>query len=64
MLSNSASLKLFAVILFTCIGFPAYACEICPSQAGQTLKNVDIFDGTPEEMATLVPDKGDEKTGF
>lgn len=36
---------------------PAVSAEVCPVRAGQPLRFVDVFDGKPEEMATLVPDE-------
>lgn len=59
--TNAKHAALFAVITLGLIQ-PATANEVCPAQKGQALNAVDIFDGPPEEMASLVPDAGDEKS--
>jgi len=43
---------------------PVIAAEVCPSRLGQPLRFVDVFDGTPEELATLIPDRGNERSGY
>jgi hypothetical protein len=35
----------------------------CPARAGTTLRFVDVFDGPPESLATLVPDEAGERSG-
>jgi hypothetical protein len=35
----------------------------CPAAAGTTLRLVDVFDGPPESLATLVPDEAGERSG-
>ena len=43
---------------------PALAAEACPAREGQPLRYVDVFDGSPEEMATLVPDRAAKTSGY
>jgi hypothetical protein len=43
---------------------PALSAEICPSRPDQPLRFVDIFDGAPEELATLVPDLAQPRSGY
>lgn len=61
--TNSKRLTVFTLLTLSFIQ-PVSACEVCPTQKGQALSAVDIFDGPPAELATLVPDAGDEKSGF
>lgn len=42
----------------------ASAAPVCPERPGNSLRTLTVFDGAPEEMASLVPDKGGEKTGY
>ncbi|WP_442867324.1 STY0301 family protein [Acidovorax sp. GBBC 1281] len=45
-------------------GMPtAQAAEVCPAQPGQPLRQVDVFDGPVEDLATLVPDVAKERAG-
>jgi hypothetical protein len=39
------------------------AAEVCPVRAGQPLRHVDVFDGPPEELATLIPDRAEDRSG-
>jgi hypothetical protein len=36
----------------------------CPARAGTTLHLVDVFDGPPESLATLMPDEAGERSGY
>lgn len=38
------------------------AADICPPRAGQAPRYIDVFDGSPEELATLVPDRYTTRT--
>ena len=40
------------------------ALEVCPVQSHRPLRSVDVFDGLPEELATLMPDKAESRAGF
>jgi hypothetical protein len=42
----------------------ALAENVCPSRSGHPLRLVDVFDGSPEEQATLVPDKAGKVSGY
>nr|WP_240650591.1 STY0301 family protein [Variovorax guangxiensis] len=50
-------------LLVACSGVPAVSAEVCPVRTGQPLRFVDVFDGKPEEMATLVPDETGKSSG-
>lgn len=43
-----------------CAGIEADAKDVCPARANEKVKQIDIFDGKPEELAFLAPDD-DEK---
>lgn len=43
---------------------PAFAGPVCPLRDRQPLRFVDVFDGPPEQMAILVPDKAGERSGY
>lgn len=49
--------------LVACSIAPAVSAETCPARADQPLRSVDVFDGKPEEMATLVPDSAKQSSG-
>lgn len=55
--TNKFLIAAFLALLAT----PALAAQSCPAfydqpELGHALKGIDLFDGTPEEMASLVPD--------
>lgn len=54
---------LWLTSLVACSAVPAVSAEICPVRVGQPLRFVDVFDGKPEEMATLVPDETGKSSG-
>jgi hypothetical protein len=63
--NNRSIVRLFALVLPCFIAHQlAAAADICPHRDGQPLRYVDVFDGPPEEMATLVPDKDEERFGY
>ena len=54
----------FLPLLIVLSGYPVQAAlgaDYCPAWE-KPLRYVDIFDGRPEELATLVPDKGGKPT--
>jgi hypothetical protein len=56
-----------AALLLATLSFslrPALAAEVCPGRAGQVVHFVDVFDGSPEQLATLVPDKAWKSSGY
>jgi hypothetical protein len=66
---NKKNIVLWTLIFASCVASgidyqQAAAAEICPLREGQPLRNVDVFDGTPDELATLVPDKEQELSGY
>ena len=36
----------------------------CPARASTSLRFVDVFDGPPESLATLMPDEAGERAGY
>lgn len=42
----------------------ASAENICPLHPGHPLRLVDVFDGSPDELATLVPDEAGKVSGY
>jgi hypothetical protein len=42
---------------------PVVAAGVCPARSQQPLRFVDVFDGPPEELATLVPDRAEQSSG-
>ncbi|GLQ95192.1 STY0301 family protein [Dyella acidisoli] len=61
--SKRCSYLLLAFLLW----FPVYgtlASDVCPSKQGTSLRFVDVFDGAPEDLATLVPDQAGKYSGY
>lgn len=63
MLWNKKALSWLPALLSTCWICSAFAAEPCPSDNGQSLRFVDVFDGRPEELAFLIPDKARKLSG-
>jgi hypothetical protein len=42
---------------------PSGLADVCPARAQTVLRSVDVFDGPPESLATLVPDAQGEQQG-
>lgn len=61
--SQKATATVLLAALAICSLAPAAAAEVCPKRPGHPLRGVDVFDGTPEERATLVPDDPQESFG-
>jgi hypothetical protein len=59
---NVASLLIAS--LLSCWIHPALGGEVCPSRNAQPLRFVDVFDGSPEELATLIPDWARKSSGY
>ena len=51
-------------LLLGCSIRPALGAEACPLRSRQPLRFVDVFDGPAEELATLVPDKTEARSGY
>jgi hypothetical protein len=60
---NKKSHLLFA-LLFAGWFDTAVAADVCPQRHGAPLRFVDVFDGSPEELATLIPDKAQKLSGY
>lgn len=64
MSSSSVIAARLAVAFFGCVPLSAFSAPVCPSRPGQPLRFVDVFDGPPQELATLVPDKAQARSGY
>jgi hypothetical protein len=64
MLWNTKIIVSVLIALLFCWVCPAVAAEVCPPREKQPLRSVDVFDGSPEELATLVPDVPGERSGY
>ena len=64
MLWNSKIVVLLLAALSACSIYPAGAEGVCPTRDGQPLRFVDVFDGAPQELATLMPDQAKDRSGF
>ena len=51
------------ILILGCWLNVGYAKPPCPSSHDRPLRFVDVFDGPPEEMATLVPDVAAARSG-
>lgn len=63
----SLTKALVVALFFSFAGYDsiaAAAAEACPHRPGQPLRFVDVFDGAPEELATLIPDKAGARSGY
>jgi hypothetical protein len=52
---------------FTCVALgwaSAKTQEVCPVRSGDSVQNIDVFDGKPEELAFLAPDDGGTTTNI
>jgi hypothetical protein len=63
MSSNSRIAAGLVVAFAGCAPMLAVAAPVCPPRSAQPLRFVDVFDGAPEELATLVPDKAQPRSG-
>jgi hypothetical protein len=67
--SSSAFLAALLAALAGCASRPPAApaatvtAEVCPLRAERPLRFVDVFDGAPEELATLIPDEAGDRSG-
>lgn len=53
-----------ALVISVAGGRDALGESVCPSHPGHPLRLVDVFDGSPDELATLVPDEAGKVSGF
>lgn len=61
---NGAAIVPALASLFFCSVHAAVAADVCPSGKRQPLRFVDVYDGPPEELASLVPDQAKQKSGY
>lgn len=61
---NSSFVALVFAFLSGSCTLPVIATEVCPSRQDAPLHFVDVFDGSPEERATLIPDRAEEHSGY
>ncbi len=52
------------VSTFGCTAAQPTSIEVCPAQSNNDLQFVDVFDGSPEEMAILMPDEAQDTHGY
>ncbi|MGH8083505.1 MAG: STY0301 family protein [Lysobacter sp.] len=64
MSSNQSPSRLLLAALLACPIVPAAAAEVCAQRPEHPLRLIDVFDGTPQEMATLVPDGARKSSGY
>jgi hypothetical protein len=62
--SSLLGVALLVVVLAGCTPPAAKAIEVCPVRAGQPLRYADVFDGPVTDMATLVPETTNERSGY
>jgi hypothetical protein len=62
--SKAAAAVLSLGLLSACAAPPVAGVQACPSRTGTTLRFVDVFDGSPEELASLVPDRAGQSSGY
>ena len=43
---------------------PAFSAETCPRREASFPVSVTVFDGTPEELASLVPEESGKRSGY
>lgn len=66
---SKAACALFALSFLGCAGASGTAgsidagTQVCPVRAQSLLQYVDVFDGAPSDLATLIPDDAGERTG-
>ncbi|AGK47216.1 putative lipoprotein [Burkholderia thailandensis MSMB121] len=66
---SKAACALLAVSFFGCAsafgttGVSGASAEVCPVRAQSPLQYVDVFDGAPSDLATLIPDDAGERKG-
>jgi hypothetical protein len=64
MLWNKAAVAVVLAATWSFSPRPAHAAEVCPVRSGQAVHFVDVFDGSPEQLATLMPDKARKFSGY
>ncbi|WP_325072535.1 STY0301 family protein [Paraburkholderia acidisoli] len=60
---NRFASVIIGVFLGFCSFDAAIAGRVCPVKRGTTLQYVTVFDGAPEELASLIPDQTSNRTG-
>jgi hypothetical protein len=61
--NNTVAALMLASLSGSCT-HPVIATDACPSRQDAALHFVDVFDGSPEELATLIPDMAEEHSGY
>lgn len=56
--------NLLLALLLSGLAVPVFAVEVCPVRSEYPLRFVDVFDGPAEGLATLIPDKVRQKSGY
>ncbi len=60
----SSTVTVVLAMLTGCSPAPGVAAEVCPIQPNQPLRFVDVFDGPVGDLAILVPDKAQARSGY
>ena len=63
LLNKVLGITLLAMASGVCASAVA-AVEVCPLRNNQPLRSIDVFDGPPEDLATLIPDKAGARSGY
>ena len=62
---DKLTMKSFVCIcLAVCMLQPAFSAETCPRRDASFPLSVTVFDGTPEELASLVPEESGKRSGY
>jgi hypothetical protein len=64
MLWSDRTVAILLAALLSCGIKIAPAAQVCPVRQNEPLHYVDVFDGSPEDLATLVPDRAHEHSGY
>ena len=60
---KSVAVLLLPLLLLGCASVPVAAKAVCTPRTDHPLRFVDVFDGSAEELAMLVPDKAKARSG-
>lgn len=64
MLSKLKLKSLVCACMTVSILQPAFSAETCPRREASSLLSVEVFDGTPEELAILKPEETGRRSGY
>ena len=61
---NKSIAVFFVLSVFGCSSTKTTTAAVCPAQPNSHLQFVDVFDGSPEEMAILIPNEALDTHGY